>query len=124
MCLQIFKKGVKMTEEIKETEIKEECFCKSKSFRKFLIIAGGSFVGVFCALSLFAALNKPPLPSAPIGPITPMVGAYGHPYAGHHMKHFKRHNCDCPCHKKMIKKMVKNMEGMPKPPEPKPEIED
>ena len=112
-----------MTEEIKETEIKEECFCKSKGFRKFLIVAGGSFVGVFCAISLFAALNKPPMPPVPMGPMPPMAGGYGHHYMGH-MKHFKKHDCDCPCHKKMIKKMERRMEGMPKAPEPKPETDD
>lgn len=53
-----------MSEENK-TEIKEEtcnCICKSKGFRNFLVIATGSFVGVFCALSLFATLHKPPMP--------------------------------------------------------------
>ena len=52
-----------MSDEIKETEVKEcNCFCHSKGFRKFLTIALGTFVGVFCALSLFAALHKPPMP--------------------------------------------------------------
>ena len=53
-----------MTEEIKNVDVKEEkcnCICQSKGFRKFLIVAGGTFVGVFCALSLFAALHKPPM---------------------------------------------------------------
>lgn len=52
-----------MTDEM-NVEIKEEkcnCFCHSKGFRKFLITATGTFVGVFCALSLFAALHKPPM---------------------------------------------------------------
>ena len=56
-----------MTEE-KKLEIKEEkcnCICHSKWFRKFLTIALGSFVGVFCALSLFAALHRPPMPPCP-----------------------------------------------------------
>jgi len=39
----------------------EKCFCKSKGFRKFLTIALGTFVGVYCALSLFTALHKPPM---------------------------------------------------------------
>ena len=52
-----------MTEEnkVEVTEVKNDCFCKSKGFRKFLIVALGSFVGVFCALSLFAALHRPPM---------------------------------------------------------------
>ena len=51
-----------MTEE--NMEIREnKCnrICHSKDFRIFLTIALGSFVGVFCALSLFAALHKPPM---------------------------------------------------------------
>lgn len=51
-----------MTEEIKNVEQQEKtCVCQSKLFKKFLVIATGSFVGVFCALSLFAALHKPPM---------------------------------------------------------------
>ena len=54
-----------MSEE-NNVEVREEkcnCFCHSKGFRKFLVVALGSFVGVFCALSLFAALHKPPVPA-------------------------------------------------------------
>ena len=53
-----------MTEEnrTEKLEIKHECFCQSKWIRKFLTTALGTFVGVFCALSLFAALHKPPMP--------------------------------------------------------------
>ena len=69
-----------MSEEIKnETEVKPTCICQSKGFRKFLTIALGSFVGVFCALSLFAALHKPPMPYGPYG-VAPIM---------------------CPCHCKM-----------------------
>ena len=53
-----------MSDENHNVEVKEEkcnCFCHSKGFRKFLVVALGSFVGVFCALSLFAALHKPPM---------------------------------------------------------------
>lgn len=54
-----------MTEEMNQ-EIKEEkqckCICCTEGFRDFLKIALGSFVGVFCALTLFAALHKPPMP--------------------------------------------------------------
>ena len=58
-----------MTEEM--NEIKEEkqckCLCCSEGFRDFLKIAAGSFVGVFLALTLFAALHKPPMPRCPFG---------------------------------------------------------
>ncbi len=47
------------------SENKNECFCKSKWFRKFLLTALGSFVGVFFALCLFAALHKPPMMHCP-----------------------------------------------------------
>ena len=51
-----------MSDEIKNTEEKRTCFCQSKGFKKFLIVTCGTFVGVFLALSLFAAVNKPPMP--------------------------------------------------------------
>lgn len=60
-----------MTDEIKNVEEKEcKCFCSSKGFKKFIVTALGTFVGVFCALSLFAALHKPPM-------IVPMHSPYG-----------------------------------------------
>lgn len=72
-----------MTEEIKH---EHECLCQSKGFRKFLTVALGTFVGGFCAISLFAALHKPPMMMPPMG--------YGMmPY----------HQCNCPCHKMMQK---------------------
>ena len=63
-----------MTEEM--NEIREEkkcnCICCSEGFRDFLKIALGSFVGVFLALSLFAALHKPPvMMHGPYGRIMP-----------------------------------------------------
>ena len=60
-----------MSEEIKATEEKDCCVCKlikCESCRKFLIVALGTFVGVFCALSLFAALHKPPVMGPVPGP--------------------------------------------------------
>lgn len=52
-----------MSNEEKLTVEKQECkcFCHSEGFRKFLVTAIGTFVGVYCALSLFAALHKPPM---------------------------------------------------------------
>ena len=71
--------------------VREEktCLCQSKGFKKFVIIAGGSFVGVFCALSLFAALHKPPMMYGPFGP-APMMRTC--PYHAHHVmknRHYK-----------------------------------
>lgn len=99
-----------MTEEnrIENTENKHECICKSKGFRKFLTIALGTFVGVYCALSLFTALHRPPM-------MTPCL--YGGP--------MPRPMVQCPCgcthhnfdrqrdfrgdfHKKMMKHRMEN----------------
>lgn len=70
-----------MSDEIK-VETKEECkcFCHSKGFRKFLVVATGTFVGVFCALSLFAALHKPPMPPCPCGAYPMMRPPMAHPH--------------------------------------------
>ena len=78
-----------MTEEMKQ-EINEEkqckCLCCSEGFRDFLKIALGSFVGVFCALTLFAALHKPPMPICPFGRMMPPPI--------HHGQCFKMHKGD------------------------------
>ena len=72
-----------MTDEIKNEEKNEcKCFCKSKEFKKFLITSLGTFVGVYCALSLFAALHRPPM-------------------MPHHAYTFPGMRYGCPC--KMIK---------------------
>lgn len=79
-----------MTDENKNlSEIKQEekCFCKSEGVKNFAIVAAGSFVGVFLALSLFTALQRPPMP--PMHPM-PMQMAPIHrpmPQPMHH--HFK-----------------------------------
>lgn len=93
-----------MTEENK-IEKKEEtcnCICKSKGFRNFLVVATGTFVGGFCALSLFAALHKPPMQPCPFaGPH--MRPAYAQPY--HFDRHHKKHRGDFhKMHHKEIKK--------------------
>ena len=51
-----------MTDENKITEEKHECLCQNKYFKKFVVTTAGTFVGAFLAISLFAALNKPPMP--------------------------------------------------------------
>ena len=84
-----------MTEEIKINEEQEKneckCFCHSKGFRKFLITALGTFVGVYAALSLFAALHKPPMMRP-----CPMGYGFGNrpPVMApmmHHRHHFDKH---------------------------------
>ena len=86
-----------MTEENHNVEVKEEkcnCFCHSKGFRKFLVVALGSFVGVFCALSLFAALHKPPMmvPTCPCGCQMMMRHHYGHHFDRGEFKKFHKHH--------------------------------
>ena len=82
-----------MTEEIKNVEEKNNtCFCQSKSFKKFLVIATGTFVGVFCALSLFAALHRPPMMHHNHHMIRPIgCPCHHHFYQGHHAKHKGMH---------------------------------
>lgn len=93
-----------MSEEIRvEEHHHHECICQSKSFRKFLVVAGGTFVGVFLALSLFAALHKPPvmvpMGGCPCGCHSGMARPYMVP---HHMdKDYRDHRGDF--HNKMMK---------------------
>lgn len=89
-----------MSNENYNVEIKEEkCFCHSKWFKKFLLVTVGSFLGVFLALSLFAALHKPPMmpPACPCGCGCPLMRP-----AMHHHHHFDR-GAGCDFHKKMMK---------------------
>ena len=54
-----------MTDEnknVEEIKVENKCFCKSEEFKKFIVVATGSFVGVFFALCLFSALHRPPIP--------------------------------------------------------------
>ena len=77
-----------MSEEFK-TEEKQECFCKSKGFRKFLTIALGTFVGVYAALCLFTALHRPPIiPPCRYGfyPPAPVAAPCHTKMYGHHFK--------------------------------------
>lgn len=91
-----------MSEENKTVE--KQCFCQSEFFKRFSSVALGTFVGGFCALSLFVTLNRPPM-MMPMGP----MGGFYHPH--HHMmmhgdfghRHHK-FNHDCKCKKEMMKK--------------------
>ena len=51
-----------MNKEVRETKEECNCICRSKEFKKFLIVALGTFVGAYAALSLFAFVHRPPCP--------------------------------------------------------------
>lgn len=79
-----------MSDEVKVTEEKEcKCFCKSEGFRNFVVVALGTFVGVYAALSLFTAIHRPPMPPCPFGAGfgAPAPIAAPCPFA-HHKHHF------------------------------------
>ena len=57
---------------IQTVEVKKVNFWETDCFKKFLTTTLATFVGVFCALSLFAALHKPPMKP--------------HHFCPHHMK--------------------------------------
>lgn len=85
-----------MSDEIKTVEVTEhKCLCQSKGFRKFLINTAATFLGVFLALSLFAAMHKPPV-IMPMGP-----GMYGgmrgcpcHHFMNGHANRFEKFDKD------------------------------
>ena len=88
-----------MSDEIKTTETKEcNCFCRSEGFRKFLIVALGTFVGVYFALSLFTALHRPPVMPPPY----PMQYGFHGPMNVCPVKGFQHHHFD---------KMNKHLKG-------------
>ena len=64
-----------MTDENKIVEEQKEskCLCQNKYFKKFIVISAGTFVGAFLALSLFAGLNKPPMPAPMPCPCQQMI---------------------------------------------------
>ena len=68
-------------------EVKRECFCQSKWFKKFLTKTLAVFVGVYAALSLFAAMHKPPMPPCPYAYRSMM-----RPPMHCHYHHFKKHD--------------------------------
>ena len=86
-----------MSDEQKIEEKECKCICQSKWFKKFLVVSVGSFVGVFCALSLFAALHRPPV--APC----PFRGPYMRPPMAYQMHHFNRRGIPGDFHQKMVK---------------------
>ena len=72
----------------------EKCFCKSKGFKKFLTIALGTFVGVYCALCLFSALHKPPMIMGPQGGFGGAPIARPCPCKTMHHYHIKHNNLE------------------------------
>ena len=55
-----------MSEELKNED--KKCFCQSKGFKTFLVVALGSFTGVYAALCLYTLMHRPPfLPPAMMG---------------------------------------------------------
>ena len=72
-----------------EEKCETKCFCQNKTFRKIIVISLGTFIGVYSALSLFAAIHKPPMiRPCPIGfgEQTPIAVPYHH----NHNHHFKK----------------------------------
>lgn len=89
-----------MSDEIKiEEEKKCDCICHSKGFRKFLTVAAGTFVGVYLALSLFAAIHKPPMPVPMQAPCPCQQMMFRHHFGPQHFDREFRGDF----HKKMIK---------------------
>ena len=94
-----------MTDENKIEQRQEtcKCFCQSEWFKKFLTKALAVFVGTYCALSLFAALHKPPMPPCPFA-----RGAMMRPpiHSHHHFDGHRRFKGDFQ-HKKIMKERIK-----------------
>ena len=86
----------KNIEEINEEKNEEKkSSYLSEEFKKFIIVATGSFVGVFFALCLFAALHKPPIPPMPMRfvPIhQQQMHHFGRRPMPHHLKGEPRHH--------------------------------
>lgn len=73
-----------------EEKQEKTCICQNKEFRKFIVIALGTFVGVYAALSLFAATHRPPMMRpCPMGFGAPAPMAAPCPFHHHH-HHFNK----------------------------------
>jgi len=80
-----------MADEVKVEETKEcKCFCKSEGVKKFVIVALGTFVGMYAALSLFAATHKPPFCKIKGHHKRPAI-EHRHDFHGPHRGDFKAH---------------------------------
>lgn len=83
-----------MSEENTKIEITKEsgCAIQCECFKKFLIVAAGTFVGVYLALSLHGFVNKPVMPNCPFQP--PVIKQefqipYGYQFDNHRPDHFQ-----------------------------------
>ena len=107
--------------ELKEVKEEKKCICQSEEFKKFLIVTFGSFVGVFLALSLFAALHKPPMPIIPhhFGMRPPIHQEFRGDFDGPKAHKFHKHHGPHRIHKDMHPNapMPRDMKGAeaPKP---------
>lgn len=103
----------KNLEEIKEekNEVKKSS-CLSEEFKKFIIVATGSFVGVFFALCLFTALHRPPMHPIPIRivPIHQQMYHFDRRPMPHHLKGEPRHHEMHKIHKHFGPEDVKKIE--------------
>ncbi|MCR4881780.1 MAG: hypothetical protein K6A44_07510 [bacterium] len=114
-----------MSEEIKKCEEKEEkccCLCKiikCETCKKFLIVTIGTFIGGFCALSLFAALHKPPM----MGHFGAPQFRYGGPMMERGFGHHHHFNKGPKFHKMGFQKPFDMERQFPDAPQ-KPEIEE
>ena len=89
---KIMSDEIKITNNNDDNRHETKCLCQSKGFRKFLIIALGTFVGVYSALCLFAALHRPPMmPPCAFGRYAGMGIEQPCPYKVMHHHHFKNH---------------------------------
>ena len=106
-----------MTDENKVVEERHECLCQNKYFKKFVIVSAGTFVGAFLALSLFAALHKPPMPAPMPMPCPCQQQMMRHDFAPRHVDRADRDEF----HKKFEKKHA----DRPLPPRAdRPEVDD
>ena len=65
------------------------CLCAHPLTKKILTIALGSFIGCYCALSLFSAIHKPPIPKMPPMGLPPAQQMMYHPHH-HSISDFER----------------------------------
>ncbi len=77
-----------------EEKCETKCFCQNETFRKILATALGTFIGVYAALSLFAATHKPPMCPCPMGFRGPAPIAAPCPFHKHHHHFYKEFNGD------------------------------
>lgn len=104
-----------MSNEEKITQNQEcDCICKNKYFKLGLTVAISSFIGLYCAMSLFFAIHKPPMPPCPCA-----HNGFHRPAFEYQMKFDKDRGC-----KKDFKKFDKPKKDFKKEIEAQKEIDD